>query len=294
MEHCDRYEALLSQSLDGPLAVEDRQALDAHLDQCPQCRALAAQFDEIRAGFADFEEQEVPAHFAQGVMDKIRALEEPTKVIPLWRKPQVRALGSLAACAVLCAGLLRADLFPAKSGAPEANLESTAAPQDAEPRTKPTYTPEAENDFVFTAVGADSGSDSPESAAEDLPAPTAYADAPAEAPPQADEMPKAESSARQTPPPQATFSVGQTSTLPPDHQPLYQVVTDALGTAPGVLLVVEELPQDLTGTTCSTQEGYAILALDEIPEDAVYAQLMENALLCLDMGDGPIVLVVQP
>ena len=101
---CDRYFELLSARLDGPLAEGEERELEEHLLVCPDCRADGARLAALQGTFAELEELEAPEGFTQGVMDRIRAEEKP-KVIPLFQRPQVRALAGLAACLVLVVGI---------------------------------------------------------------------------------------------------------------------------------------------------------------------------------------------
>lgn len=106
---CDRFLELLSARLDGALTEEEERELEEHLAACPDCRAVGAQLSALQGAFPELEEAAAaPEGFAQGVMDRIRALESP-KVIPLWKRPQVRALAGLAACLVLVVGLYGAS-----------------------------------------------------------------------------------------------------------------------------------------------------------------------------------------
>ena len=107
---CDKYWELLSARLDGFLSAEEEGELDAHLAVCPDCRAAGAQLAALQGAFSELEEVEAPEGFAQGVMDRIRAEEKP-KVVPLFKRPQVRALAGLAACLVLVVGLYSAARF---------------------------------------------------------------------------------------------------------------------------------------------------------------------------------------
>ena len=75
-----------------------------HQACCPSCRDLFEELKELRAGFETLPEPDPPEGFAQGVLDRIREEARP-KVIPLFKRPQVRALAGLAACLVLVAGL---------------------------------------------------------------------------------------------------------------------------------------------------------------------------------------------
>ena len=111
MDRCQRMEERISLRLDGMLDPEEEQELEAHLAHCPACRALARELEAIRAAFPEVEEYRAPEGFARGVMDRVAALEEKPKVVPLLRRPQVRALMGMAACAVLCVGLYQSGLW---------------------------------------------------------------------------------------------------------------------------------------------------------------------------------------
>lgn len=101
---CDRYFELLSARLDGALTPKEERELEEHLLNCPDCRAVGAQLAALQAGFGELEEVPAPEGFARGVMDRIRA-SEPKKVIPLFKRPQFRALAGLAACLMLVVGI---------------------------------------------------------------------------------------------------------------------------------------------------------------------------------------------
>lgn len=103
--NCERYYELLSARLDRELAREEAEELELHLADCPQCRILGEQMEETREAFAGLAEVSAPEGFAQGVMDRIRAAETEKKVIPLFKRPQFKALAGLAACLALVVGL---------------------------------------------------------------------------------------------------------------------------------------------------------------------------------------------
>ena len=143
MDSCERCTQLLSARLDGELTAREAQELEAHLADCPECRALAEELEAIHAAFPQLEEIPAPEGFAQGVMERIREEANP-KVIPLFRRPQFRALAGLAACAALCLGLYRVAL-PAlpklAAGEQESmNMASYAAAETAEEKVEaPQY-----------------------------------------------------------------------------------------------------------------------------------------------------------
>ena len=103
--NCERGLEQLSARLDGELSADEAAELEAHLARCPSCRALAQQLEQLHGDFPALEELEAPAGFAQGVMDRVRTKKPAGRVIPLFRRPQFKALAGLAACAALCIGL---------------------------------------------------------------------------------------------------------------------------------------------------------------------------------------------
>ena len=152
MERCERFEELLSQRLDQPLPPQEERELEDHLARCPRCRVLAADLEQLCGQFACLEELPAPEGFAQGVMDRIRALEPepapaetpevpeekagPTEdnVIPLRRQTPrwARTAAALAACCVLGFGVYQAGLLnnvpsAAQSGESAGASDSVAA-----------------------------------------------------------------------------------------------------------------------------------------------------------------------
>lgn len=129
MDGCETMEVWLSLRLDGMLEPEEERELEAHLAVCPRCRALAQELEAVHTVFPRLEDCSAPEGFAQGVMERIGALEQKPKVVPLFRRPQVRALAGLAACAVLCIGLYRGGML--NQGVDSLEVESAGASLDA-------------------------------------------------------------------------------------------------------------------------------------------------------------------
>ena len=103
---CEQYLLLLSARLDGALTGEEERELEEHLSCCPDCRAAGAQLAALQGAFPELEELKAPEGFSRGVMERIRTEK---KAIPLFQRPQVRALAGLAACLVLAVGLYGAS-----------------------------------------------------------------------------------------------------------------------------------------------------------------------------------------
>lgn len=105
---CERAWELLSQQLDEPLSPREKQELEEHLAVCPSCRKDKEELEQLDQALRNLGEIQAPADFTQRVMAQVQQQTQSNpKVIPLWRRPQVRALAGLAACALLCIGIYR-------------------------------------------------------------------------------------------------------------------------------------------------------------------------------------------
>ena len=99
--HCEQYLDLISARLDGELSQQEEAALTAHLQECPACRELSAQLQQLRTAFSPVGEADVPAALSQSVMNKIRTERLAS------RRRMIRRISGLAACLLLCVGVLR-------------------------------------------------------------------------------------------------------------------------------------------------------------------------------------------
>ena len=107
MISCERAWELLSQQLDEPLSPQEKQELEEHLAACPSCRKDKEELEQMDQALRNLGEIQAPADFTQRVMAQVQQTQSKPKVIPLWRRPQVRALAGLAACTLLCIGIYR-------------------------------------------------------------------------------------------------------------------------------------------------------------------------------------------
>lgn len=76
MYTCDQALELLSARLDGDLTPEEAAGLEEHLSHCPDCRALAADLEELHAAMPGLY-QEPPAELKERVMAQIREESAP-------------------------------------------------------------------------------------------------------------------------------------------------------------------------------------------------------------------------
>lgn len=144
MDRCEQYWDLISASLDGGLTAEEQARLDAHLAQCPQCRAMWEQLSGLEPELMELEAP--PADFADRVMAAAAETEqdipftnlpqnrkpgkEAQKQLNAWWKP-VRNLVLVAACCLIVLGLgqFASQFFRAGSSAPAAG--NSMAAQDS-------------------------------------------------------------------------------------------------------------------------------------------------------------------
>ena len=103
MNTCERYAALLDLFVDGELSLEEMLEVQAHLDECPACRAYVDDALAMQAAFPDAEETEVPEGFAAGVMAAIQAdiTACPTHSHKKKKTPWAGVLASLVACCAI-------------------------------------------------------------------------------------------------------------------------------------------------------------------------------------------------
>ena len=109
MKYCENFAALLDPFVDGELTPDEMARVQAHLDECPACRAYVDDVLAIRAAFPDVEDTELPEGFAENVMARIRAEAPNAALQKKASRPWLKALASLAACCAIV--LLAAPMF---------------------------------------------------------------------------------------------------------------------------------------------------------------------------------------
>lgn len=99
--NCDKYLDLISARLDGQLTVQEGSDLTAHLQTCPACRAIVRDMEGLHSALSSVGEVDAPPELSQSVMASIKAERRQT------RRRVLRRLSGLAACLLLCVGVLR-------------------------------------------------------------------------------------------------------------------------------------------------------------------------------------------
>lgn len=271
MASCERFIDLICQSLDGSLALEDQQALQQHLEECPECRQLSQELSEIRLELHSWEEQEVPEGFAEGVMSRIRAEEQKPKIVPIWKHPQFKMFGSIAACALICVGIWRV-------GTPNMTEDMAFSTE--------TATPAAETPIQFQYSASASTT-----TADEVPR---MAQAPTEA---AALSPAALPESKSASPVQDCTSYSsvirsENGSLPSEEL-LLQTVHNTLGIVPGELLLMDVIPEAIASSAVcyTTENGFLLFVLEETPDAGLMQDCKASALLALTYGDGPSIFV---
>ena len=174
MNTCERYAALLDLFVDGELSLEEMLEVQAHLDECPACRAYVDDALAMQAAFPDAEETDVPEGFAAGVMAKIQAQSAPVSRKKK-KTPWVGVLASLAACCAIVIIQQNGPLAGGGNSAPAAYDMATEACVAECDDASYTMTEEAaeEETAVYTTTsesGSDAQNDSMQARTEEAPA----------------------------------------------------------------------------------------------------------------------------
>ncbi|MBO5033982.1 MAG: zf-HC2 domain-containing protein [Oscillospiraceae bacterium] len=187
MSYCDESIELISAVLDGALSPEEQAKLEAHLAQCPDCKALYEDLSRIHQSLLDLPPVEIPEGLTGRIMDAVAAEAARPKVVPLPQpkrsaRPWQRWAVTAAAVAVVILGArtmqtnksadesiiapaqaLPSPLASAESGLRTYSDENTVPESDA----AGLDSTEAANDiFSVQTQGAETAQASPEPTAE--------------------------------------------------------------------------------------------------------------------------------
>lgn len=109
MSYCNESIELISAALDGALSPEEQAKLEAHLAQCPDCKALYEDLSRIHQSLLDLPPVEIPEGLTGRIMDAVAAEAAQPKVVPLPQpkrsaRPWQRWAVTAAAVAVVILG----------------------------------------------------------------------------------------------------------------------------------------------------------------------------------------------
>lgn len=91
MDPCEEMELLLSTRLDGALSQEESELLEAHLAQCPSCRALAGELEAIHQAMGQLS-VDPPAQLSRQIMAGLGPQERPSRRKNRWPWLQLGAV----------------------------------------------------------------------------------------------------------------------------------------------------------------------------------------------------------
>jgi anti-sigma factor RsiW len=123
---CDRCQSLVDDYVDGTLADEERESLEAHLVECDACRATAQDLAAIRRGARDLERHVPPARVWTQLAASLESERQRGRSRAGWF--EWRPLAIAATLLVLAGGSAWLILRPASSPAPASVAGAPAAP----------------------------------------------------------------------------------------------------------------------------------------------------------------------
>lgn len=141
--NCERYEALCSAAIDNALTKQEQKELDAHLAECPSCRAYLEELRTMRSLWKELETP-IPPALHEKIMSEIEAEVQKTIVQTPQkhrrRPPVFTMLAAAAACVILAVsgnltglfGQLGTATIASNSAADTSSAQSAAGPSVAE------------------------------------------------------------------------------------------------------------------------------------------------------------------
>lgn len=135
----------LSRLHDGELAALERADFEAHLAECPECRAAVAAFEASLTAFRAAPVAPVPTDLSARILRKIRAQSPSRRPFGVMFGIDIRWAGVFLA-ALLVSIILAPSLLKQRvpRGAPSASEPLTAYVVDAEPDARDAAAPKAE------------------------------------------------------------------------------------------------------------------------------------------------------
>lgn len=106
MPYCDEYVELISAAIDGALSQEEAARLEAHLAQCPECRALYEDFAAIHSALGEVPPVALPPvpAYMDRVMAAIDHQMDLREAKPKHRRYWQKGMAAAAVLAIVLAG----------------------------------------------------------------------------------------------------------------------------------------------------------------------------------------------
>ena len=163
MNECERFEEMISALLDGELSADEEAEVRAHMEHCPDCRAMYEAFAAVGEAVGA---QEVPATLHSGIMDKVHAAEKASRT--QHTIVRLRPILAAAACLVVVVGTVFALKNTVGFGRSMKSASTAEIPHADEARKEAAMAPDMGT--VYAAGGnvdtsADSAAPIPEAAA---------------------------------------------------------------------------------------------------------------------------------
>lgn len=99
MNECERFEEMISALLDGELSAGEEAEVRAHMEHCPECRAMYEAFAAVGEAIGT---QEVPATLHSGIMEKVHAADKASRT--QHTIVRLRPILAAAACLIVVVG----------------------------------------------------------------------------------------------------------------------------------------------------------------------------------------------
>lgn len=163
MNECERFEEMISALLDGELSAEEEAEVRAHMEHCPECRAMYEAFAAVGEAIGT---QEVPATLHSGIMDKVHAAEKARRT--QHTIVRLRPILAAAACLIVVVGTVFALKNTVGFGRSMKSASTAAVPHTDEARPEIAMAPDTGTMYVTggaSGASAKSAAPVPEAAA---------------------------------------------------------------------------------------------------------------------------------
>lgn len=119
MLKCREIEVLLSAYIDGEVTEQEKLTVEEHLNVCPVCQAMVAEFSQLHRLYQDMEVREAPADFRQQLTERIESRRRFAFPQVLPRFVYVFSCALLVTIGGIVAALYLTDVLPFRNTAEE-------------------------------------------------------------------------------------------------------------------------------------------------------------------------------